>query len=375
MSQLYVEFKDAAREGFAIGLAPMEGVGDFAFRQWLAAIHVPDFFVTPFLRVTPGFEFRSVSPLFCPEIFEMKGCVSVPVIPQFMGSDASEVCRLAESFLAATSVVDINCGCPSSTVFRHGAGSALLRRPDSFRAFLQRCDEILGPRKYSVKMRVGVSSSDEFDALVAAFEGLQPALITVHGRTQKEGYTGKSRWDLVERCARRVAPIPVCLSGDVTGPASLDAARTSAPSVKQVMIGRGVLSDPWVFAGLAGGVGTARELELVFWTLATHALFQEAQCRGGRFLFEFVGRLRPAERKLGFSVEGWRDFYFESSVFLFGAARMPRNLVCDGKVLLKTKQLLRQLAPERVPLEIVGLLRTSELSDLFDCFESSALKR
>ncbi len=375
LSQFYEEFSNAAREGFAIGLAPMEGVTDFAFRLWQSAIYVPDFFVTPFLRVTPGFEFSSVSPLFCPEIFELRGILPVPVIPQFMGSSAVEVCRVAEKFLSSVPYVDLNCGCPASTVFRNGAGSALLRNPTDLSSFLLGCESILGANKYSVKMRVGVHSPNEFDSLLCVIKQLHPALVTVHARTKDEGYTGVSRWNLVEKCAREISPVAVCLSGDVVDISSLKLAREKAPSAKSAMIGRAVLSDPWVFADIALGRCPVRTSHaLVFWALATFALFQEAQSKGYRSIFGLAEHLQPADQRLGFSEDMWRDFYYRAAAHLFGAAREPWEMLCHVKILPKTKQLFRQLDSRRISPEARDLLRVSSLSQFFEGLWNSVLK-
>lgn len=373
--QFYEEFCDAASDGFAIGLAPMEGVTDFAFRLWQSALCVPDFFVTPFLRVTPGFEFEAVSRLFCPEIFELRGILPVPVIPQFMGSSSVDVCRAAEKFLFSVPYVDLNCGCPASGVFRHGAGSALLRDPSGFLAFLAGCEQALGARKYSVKMRVGVHSSSEFENLLHVLGQLNPAVITVHARTKDEGYTGVSRWNLVEQCAREMSPVAVCLSGDVVDIDSLKLARGQAPSIKSVMIGRAVLSDPWVFADIAMGQSPSQTNPiLAFWALATFALFQHAQAQGYRRIFELAEFLLPADQHLGFSQERWRDFYYRTAEHLLGLRREPWELLCNEKVLNKTKQLVRQMVFRRVTPHTLDLLRVSTLTQFFEGLWNSILK-
>ena len=382
---MYEEFASSASQNLAIGLAPMEGVSDFAFRMWLSAICPFDFLVTPFLRATAGYDFRSVPPLFCPEIFDECFHKRLRVIPQFMGSSPEDLCKVALPFLDHSPYVDINCGCPSATVFRNGAGSALLKDPNRFFLFLKCCEEILGQRKYSVKLRVGVASPAEFADLLSALEQLKPALITVHGRTQKEGYTGLSRWDLIQQAAVKL-PCPVYGSGDVVDSRTLLEKRAVAPAIQGIMIGRGAIANPWVFWNLkylncdCGSLSqqqsnTNVEFGTLYWALGVFALFQEAQFRGPDSVLHVVRTFRPWELLLGVDVQAWQDFYEKLSAHLFVKILQPKDLTCDERVISRLKQITKLLKVGNNSIAQTKLLRTASVAGFFAFFESAVLEK
>jgi tRNA-dihydrouridine synthase len=371
--QMYEDSGFSASRKLAIGLAPMEGVSDYAFRMWLATFAPLDFMVTPFLRATAGLEFRHVSQLFCPEVLLPECAVPYNVIPQFMGSDAEDVCRVAEPFLKHCEFVDLNCGCPASTVFKHGAGSALLQNPERFYAFLMRCQELLGERRFSVKLRLGIQSDGEFDSLLDVLGRVRPRLVTVHARTQKEGYTGVARWNLIERAAQELS-CEVWGSGDVVSGVTLGERLKMAPSVRGVMIGRGAIANPWVFEAVSGR-GPLVPWKAVFWALSVFALFQEAQFRGPRELFSLVLFVRPWEASLGHDEQLWRDFYLKCVTQVFAKNIDSRNLVCDERVLSRLKQIVKLLRVHDNSFAQTGLLRVSRTSEFFELLERLILEK
>lgn len=373
MNQIYEDFQHRARQPFAIGLAPMEGVSDFAFRMWISAAQALDFIVTPFLRATSGYEARHIPRNFCPEVLDsglqMKGTL---VIPQIMGSDVSDVCRVSEYFLNHVSFVDLNCGCPSATVFKHGAGSALLRDANQFYKFLKGCEDRLGEKKYSVKMRLGVASPSEFPSLIEALSQLKPALVTVHGRTQKEGYSGAARWAEVEMAARDLR-CPVWGSGDIVDSLSLQRRRSLAPSAVGAMIGRGVLANPWVFWGLENRCSKILA-STVFWALASFAVLQDAQFKTGEAFIHAMGVIRPWERQLGVCPQKWNEFYCEVFCALFGGLALPVQLNCDPRVLSRLKQLVKFMGVGELESCRVVILRVSTVAEFFQKLSGAILE-
>ena len=112
-----------------VGLAPMEGVTDFATRLWITQNGAPDFTTTPFLRVTKDYPSKRISANFLPEIQLSKEHGIVTCIPQLMASEEDDLIRIGQHFLQSVPFVDVNCGCPSPTVVGNGAGSSLLQDP------------------------------------------------------------------------------------------------------------------------------------------------------------------------------------------------------------------------------------------------------
>jgi tRNA-dihydrouridine synthase B len=162
--------------------------------------------------------------------------------PEIMGRAAA----MAEE--AGADFVDVNAGCPSRRVTNGGAGSALL----SDLATLERIMKAVRASvaiPVTLKVRSGPSAGHivlEEIAQLAIDCGL--AGITLHPRTRSQGFRGSSEWPHIARLKSMVS-IPVIGNGDVVAPA--DGIRMMATtSCDGVMIGRGAIGNPWLFAGL-----------------------------------------------------------------------------------------------------------------------------
>lgn len=258
-----------------IGLAPMEGVTDFATRLWVTQNGAPDFTTTPFLRVTKDYPPKRISANFLPETKLSKAHGIVPCIPQLMASCEDDLIRIAEHFLKDVPFVDINCGCPSPTVVGHGAGSSLLQDPQRFYNYLRKIVDTLGARRVSVKMRIGFWHESEFPQLIAALRSLPLARLTIHGRTRADRYKGLARWSPMADAAGQLK-FPVFGSGDVTDVQSFAERIAQIPALSGVIVGRGALRDPWIFARLRG-VRTEVSRKLLRCALLQFVLLQEMQ--------------------------------------------------------------------------------------------------
>jgi len=147
----------------------------------------------------------------------------------------------------APAALDLNMGCPVPKVRGRG-GACLLQTPEV--AFgLVRAMRGATSLDVSAKIRLGWDT----DRSVEVAQGLAAAgarLITVHGRTSAQRYTGEADWDAIARVAASV-PVPVVGSGDVQSAAQARARLRSG--VAAVMIGRGAVGNPWLFRALASG--------------------------------------------------------------------------------------------------------------------------
>jgi nifR3 family TIM-barrel protein len=171
-----------------------------------------------------------------------------PCAFQLFGSEPEilgEACRRLEGEGAVW--IDLNVGCPVKKFIRNGAGSALLRD-------LPRAGAIVAAMRrsfsgtLSVKMRSGWDerslNAPEF-ARIAAAEGAE--LLSVHGRTRSQQYRGRADRDVIRRVVEAVPDTPVLANGDVTGARdALDMLRVTGAA--GVMIGRGAMGNPWIFA-------------------------------------------------------------------------------------------------------------------------------
>lgn len=219
-----------------------------------------------------------------PHIVQLAGCE-----PRWMAEGA----RIAEA--GGADIIDINFGCPAKRVTNGYAGSALMRVPDQARAIL---DAVVAATRLpvTVKMRLGWDD-DSLNAPEIARLAVDAGarMITVHGRTRQQFYTGTARWALVRRVVEAV-DVPVVVNGDITdAEAAAEALRQSGAAA--VMIGRGAQGQPW----RVGQIGAALEGHAVPEAPAEGALVDLVSAHFEDMLIEYgtgVG-LRAARKHLG----------------------------------------------------------------------------
>ncbi|MBN1917913.1 MAG: tRNA dihydrouridine synthase DusB [Verrucomicrobia bacterium] len=170
-----------------------------------------------------------------------------PLAVQLYGVEAEYMARAAQWAAAnGADVIDINMGCPVKKVMRHGAGAAILKKPDDALAVAKRIVEAVTV-PVTVKMRLGYSPN-EFVAreLAPRLRDAGVAAITIHGRYATQKYTGEVDLDGIRAVVEATVGVPVYGNGDVRTPD--DAVRMlEATGCAGVSIGRGALADPWIF--------------------------------------------------------------------------------------------------------------------------------
>ncbi|MFP3906456.1 MAG: tRNA dihydrouridine synthase DusB [Acidimicrobiales bacterium] len=148
--------------------------------------------------------------------------------------------------------IDLNFGCPVPKVTRNGGGAALPVRRRLVAAVMTAAVEAAGPVPVTVKMRLGLDDDrlTYLDTARAAAEaGI--AAVALHARTAVQGYSGTATWDAIATL-REALPeqTPVLGNGDIW--AATDAVEMmAATGCDGVVIGRGCLGRPWLFADLA----------------------------------------------------------------------------------------------------------------------------
>jgi tRNA-dihydrouridine synthase B len=175
-----------------------------------------------------------------------------PVSIQLFGPDAA-VMREAAAIAAAAGpdLIDLNMGCPVPKVVKTGAGAALLREPDRAVAVARAAIEGSG-LPVSVKLRSGLDPGDRSGVDLArrlvAEAGV--SAITMHPRSAKVHHAGRPDYELVDELARTLE-VPVIVSG---GARTAEGARTAyeRSGAAAVMVARGSLGNPWIFAQLVG---------------------------------------------------------------------------------------------------------------------------
>ncbi len=165
--------------------------------------------------------------------------------------DLAQAARLAQSIGAA--LVDINMGCPAKRVVAGACGSALMKEPEIAQELVRAVRAAL-PQEIpvTVKHRAGWDdrhlNAPEF---ACAMVEAGAAMITVHGRTRTQGFSGRSSLEIIKKVRAAVpATIPVIGNGDVVTLDDYVRMRIET-GCDAVMIGRGALGNPWLFRDIS----------------------------------------------------------------------------------------------------------------------------
>ncbi len=221
-----------------VALAPMSGVSDLPFRRMahrLGATMVVSEMVASEELVRNRADVHR----------RAEGRELTPFIIQLAGREAhwmAEGARIAEA--KGASVIDINMGCPAREVTGKLSGSALMRDLDHAQSLIK---AVVGAVRVPVtlKMRLGwdqrTRNAPEL-ARRAAAEGV--TMLTVHGRTRCQFFTGKADWAAV-RSVVEATRLPVLVNGDIATPTAARAA-LAASGAHGVMVGRGAYGAPWL---------------------------------------------------------------------------------------------------------------------------------
>ncbi|MFZ0406870.1 MAG: tRNA dihydrouridine synthase DusB [Cyanobium sp.] len=169
----------------------------------------------------------------------------------------AEAARRAEA--AGAFLIDINMGCPVRKIARKGGGSGLIREPDLAARIVDSVAAAVAI-PVTVKTRLGWcgGSGDPAATNAAAvhwchqLEQAGARLLTLHGRSREQGFSGSADWQAIATVKRSLA-IPLIANGDVNGP---DAAlrclhQTGADGV---MVGRGTMGAPWLVGQIAAAL-------------------------------------------------------------------------------------------------------------------------
>lgn len=272
-----------------IGLAPMDGVTDAAFRLITARHGQPDVSFTEFTpveRIVRGHD---------PDLIDFRySGLERPVVAQIFGTEP-------ESFYKTAHVVcelgfdgiDINMGCPAKSIAGKGSGAGLIRTPNLACRILRRAKDgvrdwaagqnlnktglpavvieavekkqkewgiIFGqngkPNRQeipvSVKTRLGYDEVVVED-WVRTLLSESPAVISIHGRTLKQQYRGEADWDLIALAAEIIRKTETLIlgNGDIQS-AAMAVRRLRETRVHGVLLGRATMGNPWIFTAREG---------------------------------------------------------------------------------------------------------------------------
>ncbi|MDD5043387.1 MAG: tRNA dihydrouridine synthase DusB [Patescibacteria group bacterium] len=169
-----------------------------------------------------------------------------PIIQQIFGKDPQVMARAAKIIAKKfrPDGIDINMGCPAKKIIADFNGASLMRDPKLAAEIIREVKKTVSV-PVSVKTRTGWSDEKEILEFSKIIEKAGGDLITIHGRTKKQGYSGKANWQIIGEVKKQLA-IPVILNGDIFS--AEDAQRALEQTrCDGIMIARGAIGNPWIF--------------------------------------------------------------------------------------------------------------------------------
>ncbi|MBP1926463.1 tRNA-dihydrouridine synthase B [Sedimentibacter acidaminivorans] len=222
-------------------LAPMAGITDITFRTICKSFGIG--LVYTEMISAKGLYYKDVKTEQLMKINENNRPISL----QIFGSDAEIMAYVVENYINKREdidIIDINMGCPAPKIVKSGDGCALMKNPQLAGNIVKKIKKVSN-KPISVKFRSGWDGNNinavEF-AKVLESNGAD--LLAVHGRTREQFYSGKADYSVIRQVKESVN-IPVVGNGDIFIP------QDAVDMIKQtncngVMIGRGILGNPWL---------------------------------------------------------------------------------------------------------------------------------
>lgn len=240
-----------------IHFAPLQGYTDRAYQKLHAELYGDiDAYYTPFIRMEKGaMRLQDRKRL---EAIRQEGGRAIPQV----------IFRSVEEFEALTREIkelgfdriDLNLGCPYPMQTRKGRGAAMIGDIDTMARV---AESIAGDAGvcYSVKMRLGSTSPDEWRGLMPILNSMPLRHVTVHPRVARQMYEGELYPEAFKEIIGE-SKHPIIWNGDVRTPEDIDAILTADPEVCGVMIGRGLLGRPSLAQEWRTGTEWSREQRL-----------------------------------------------------------------------------------------------------------------
>lgn len=227
-----------------VGLAPMDGVTDAAMRFITKKHGNPDVMFT---------EFVSAEGIRAGAVKLMKNFIydesERPIVAQLFGKDpeAFKIAALKVMELGFDGV-DINMGCPARKVAKRGEGAGLINNPELALAIIKEVKKAVKNKiPVSVKTRIGYDKP-MIEEWIGKLLEAEPVVISLHGRTLKQGYGGLADWEEIGKAAKLCKETETLLLGN----GDVKSVEDGKEKIKKYggdgfLIGRAAFGNPWVF--------------------------------------------------------------------------------------------------------------------------------
>lgn len=218
-----------------------------------------------------------------------------PVGVQLFGANTSNIIKSIKLIKDDFDFVDLNFGCPAQKIVKQGAGSYLLQRPKKIDEILSKATKFNTP--ITIKIRSGFKKIN-FLELGKIAENNNLSAITLHARTQTQGYTGKANWDNIKELKENIS-IPVIGNGDVFSYEDYKKIKDYT-KCDSVMIGRAAIGNPFIFKEIKEkkDYKPTREEKLKVY-LEIHDDLDYVHCKQQSIYFtKGINNIRPLRQKL-----------------------------------------------------------------------------
>lgn len=168
-----------------------------------------------------------------------------PIAAQIVGKDPKELSQAAITLEDHADIIDINLGCPDKEILAKKAGAFLIKHPEQF---VKPISKVISSVNCPITAKIRIGWDDTCINAVEVAKSLEDLginAITVHGRTRKQVYSGKARWDIIKQVKDKVN-IPIIGNGDVFSHLDYNN-MLNKTNVDFVMIGRGAIGNPLIF--------------------------------------------------------------------------------------------------------------------------------
>lgn len=277
--------------------APVQGHTDAPYRHFHSIFYGNDLcYYTPFIRLEKdGIRNR-----------DLKDVISllnddINLVPQIIFRDKNELNTLVKLFKEqGITRIDLNMGCPFPLQTGHGRGAATIANEevaDAVVETIKNYPEIA----FSVKMRLGMNSNDEWKNLIPKLNEVKLEHITVHPRIARQQYGGEVDLDAFRGILQNSVN-PIVYNGDILTPQDITHIMDLFPQCEGIMIGRGLLGRPSLVTEYLAGKELSREerLEMMLKfhrTLLDH--YQSTLCGDTQIISKIKPFWEYAENEIG----------------------------------------------------------------------------
>ena len=220
--------------------APMAGITDYSFRKILKKFE-PDFLFTEMVNANLLNREDDVT------INELLKCDNKEKIgTQIFGGDKDElISGILKLKNFGFTKININMGCPQPKIIKNGAGSALLENSELVELILLEMQNI--DVKISIKIRVGYKDFENPEIFLDLANKYNLDFICVHGRTQRQMYSGTANWEIVKKLSKIPRKVEFFGNGDLFEPAEIKK-KIQTSNLDGIMLSRGIIGNPWLIS-------------------------------------------------------------------------------------------------------------------------------